>query len=195
MEREKAGVEESPLPPVLLEEPTTGRTDAQKEETARRLRPHSRPSQIKLDEASRRPQGLTPVNPPKKTKPVRWQFGIRSRNSPWEALLCIHKALHKLGATYLPDEDFESLHGQEREGTVSGDGSFVDDYNDGPQRGSDSSSSIDPLKIYKLPGDPWHINVRWEAKGNISATQPSHLVITNDIQPFASVQPKTRPKT
>ncbi|EEU45423.1 uncharacterized protein NECHADRAFT_69323 [Fusarium vanettenii 77-13-4] len=157
VEREKAGAINNSPPQVLInDELPVARTDAEKEETSRRLRPHSR-SQLRLDEANTRPQGMTPINPPKKTKPVRWQFGIRSRNSPWEALLCIHKALHKLGATYIPDEEYESRHAEER-AEASGDGSFADSY-DG-SRGS--SSSIDPMKRYRLPADPWHINVRWD---------------------------------
>ncbi|RSL60042.1 Sucrose non-fermenting protein kinase 1 [Fusarium duplospermum] len=157
VEREKAGaINDSPPQVLINDELPVARTDAEKEETSRRLRPHSR-SQLRLDEANTRPQGMTPINPPKKTKPVRWQFGIRSRNSPWEALLCIHKALHKLGATYIPDEEYESRHAEER-AEASGDGSFADSY-DG-SRGS--TSSIDPMKRYRLPADPWHINVRWD---------------------------------
>ncbi|KAJ6443327.1 protein kinase SNF1 [Purpureocillium lavendulum] len=130
MEREKAGlVANQPAATADTDEPTSARTDAEKEEAARRLKPHAR-SQLKLEEGSKRPQGMTPINPPKKLKPVRWQFGIRSRNAPWEALLCIHKALHKLGATYVPDEDY--AQDREKGGeTPSGDGSFTDDYDGG----------------------------------------------------------------
>jgi carbon catabolite-derepressing protein kinase len=157
MEREKAGSVENSPPKVLInDEPLLNRTDAEKEETARRLRPHSR-SQLRIDEANTRPQGMTPINPPKKSKPVRWQFGIRSRNSPWEALLCIHKALYKLGATYIPDEDYEARTAEER-AEASGEGSFADSQDN--YRGS--TSSIDPKKRYNLPADPWHINVRWD---------------------------------
>ena len=144
-----------------LDEPQAARTDAEKQELARRLKPHSR-SQLRLDEAAKRPQGMTPVNPPKKSKPVRWQFGIRSRNAPWEALLTIHKALRKLGATYVPDEDFDPSQDRGNDGGPSGDGSFADDYDGGPlSRGS--QSSMDPSKRYKLPADPWHIKVRWDS--------------------------------
>jgi carbon catabolite-derepressing protein kinase len=80
-------------------------TDAEKAETARRLNPHSR-SQLKLDEASKRPAGMTPV-PQKKSKPTKWQFGIRSRNQPLEAIGCIYRALQKLGAEWVVDEDWE----------------------------------------------------------------------------------------
>lgn len=85
-------------------------TDAEKAETARRLNPHSR-SQLKLDEASKRPAGMTPV-PQKKSKPTKWQFGIRSRNQPLEAIGCIYRALQKLGAEWVVDEDWEP-HGRE----------------------------------------------------------------------------------
>ncbi|KEZ45231.1 Carbon catabolite-derepressing protein kinase [Scedosporium apiospermum] len=170
IERAKAGVDDSPSPPDKLEEPSRARPENVKEETARRLNPHSRTSQIRLEEASGRPHSLTPVNPPKKQKPVRWQFGIRSRSAPWEALLCIHKALHKLGATYLPDEDYDKVHAQESEddradgeSLQSADGSFADDYNGAPLRRYDhSASSTDPSRRYKLPADPWRIKVRWE---------------------------------
>jgi carbon catabolite-derepressing protein kinase len=79
-------------------------TEAEKVETARRLNPHSR-SQIKLDEA-KRPAGMTPV-PQKKAKPTKWQFGIRSRNQPLEAIGCIYRALQKLGAEWVVDDDSE----------------------------------------------------------------------------------------
>ncbi|CRK41098.1 hypothetical protein BN1723_005036 [Verticillium longisporum] len=74
----------------------------------------------------------------------------------------------ELGATYVPDEDYEKLHAQdESEHGGSGDGSFVDEYGSGTQQSegaNTSTSSIDPLKKYKLPADPWHIKVRWETK-------------------------------
>ncbi|POR38423.1 Carbon catabolite-derepressing protein kinase [Tolypocladium paradoxum] len=161
IEREKAGDDHTePAAAAVHEEPTSSRTDAEKEEAARRLKPHTR-SQMKLEEGAKRPQGMTPINPPKKSKPVRWQFGIRSRNAPWEALLCIHKALHKLGATYVPDEDYAQLHGKGSE-APSGDSSFVDDY-DGAPLERNVHASVDPSKRYRLPADPWHIKVRWES--------------------------------
>lgn len=79
-------------------------TEEEKAETARRLNPHSR-SQIKLEEA-KRPAGMTPV-PPKKTKPTKWQFGIRSRNQPLEAIGCIYRALQKLGAEWAVEDEPE----------------------------------------------------------------------------------------
>ena len=88
-------------------------TEAEKAETARRLNPHSR-SQLKLDEANKRPAGMTPV-PQRKSKPTKWQFGIRSRNQPLEAIGCIYRALQKLGAEWVVDEDWEPSQGESEE--------------------------------------------------------------------------------
>ena len=177
MERRHAGGDETATPPAAggaIDEPPTTRTDAERQEMARRLNPHSR-SQIRIDEAAKRPQGMTPINPPKKPKPVRWQFGIRSRNAPWEALLTIHKALSKLGATYIPDEGFDPRQGKGGE-PPSGDGSFADDRsnnNDGHHSRNESSASMDdPVKRYKLPVDPWHIKVRWESASEFPPSPP-----------------------
>ncbi|RFU72857.1 camk camkl ampk kinase [Trichoderma arundinaceum] len=160
MDREKSGIDHDPAPPTIAindELPAT-RTEAEKEEAARRLNPHARTA-IRLDESSKRPQGMTPINTSaKKPKPVRWQFGIRSRNAPWEALLCIHKALHKLGASYLPDEGYAQAHGKGGEDAASRDGSFT---NGAPLERESNGNSLDPTKRYKLPADPWHIQVRW----------------------------------
>lgn len=83
-------------------------TQAQKDETARRLNPHSR-SQLRIDEASKRPAGMTAL-PSRKAKPTKWQFGIRSRNQPLEAIGCIYRALQKLGAEWIVDDDWRSGH-------------------------------------------------------------------------------------
>ncbi|KAH6649721.1 kinase-like domain-containing protein [Chaetomium tenue] len=150
MERERARAEGIDVTDTPFAAPDPGshpRSQAEQEETLRRLKPHAR-SFVPLDDTSR-PQGLTPVNPPKKNKPVRWQFGIRSRNAPWEALLCIYKALNKLGATWMVDEDYDAAHQD-------------DDYNSGRHsRKQSSASGVDPRELYKLPADPWHIKIRW----------------------------------
>jgi carbon catabolite-derepressing protein kinase len=104
--RKKAGkVEGTPLSATHSEEKEPHpQSEAEKAETARRLNPHSK-SQLKLDEASQKPAGMTPV-PQKKAKPVKWQFGIRSRNQPLEAIGCIFRALQKLGATWADPDPF-----------------------------------------------------------------------------------------
>lgn len=176
MEREKAkaeGQDNFPDQPPIPE-PGAPRSQADQEETLRRLKPHSR-SFVRMEDA-KRPQGLTPVNPPKKNKPVRWQFGIRSRNAPWEALVCIYKSLHKLGASWIVDEDYDLLHEEDEH----------QDYDGRHSRKPSSSSYTDPTKHYKLPADPWHIKIRWctdtfqkhSAASGLSETghsQPHHV--------------------
>ncbi|KAL2175822.1 kinase-like domain-containing protein [Thermothelomyces heterothallicus CBS 202.75] len=154
MDRERARAEGIDIPeaPIAAPDPSSHtRSPAEQEETLRRLKPHSR-SFVPLDDPSR-PRGLTPVNPPKKNKPIRWQFGIRSRNAPWEALLCIYKALHKLGAAWIVDEDYDLSRQDEENGDYSGSRH---------SRKQSSSSGVDPRELYKLPADPWHIKIRWE---------------------------------
>jgi carbon catabolite-derepressing protein kinase len=77
------------------------RTKEEQELTARRLKPHSRSSATNL--ARDNPDlGMTkiPEGRTKKQRPPKWQFGIRSRNSPAEAMLAIFKALQKMGAQW-----------------------------------------------------------------------------------------------
>ncbi|KAI9671984.1 MAG: Protein kinase [Caeruleum heppii] len=74
------------------------RSSEEQAATARRLKPHSR-SQLNLDKAAHKPEGLTPL-PAKKPRQTKWQFGIRSRNQPLEAMACIYRALQKLGAEW-----------------------------------------------------------------------------------------------
>jgi carbon catabolite-derepressing protein kinase len=111
LERQNAGDAEPPNSQPVPEAPLVPRTVAEQQEMVRRLKPHSK-NLVRLDDSAARPQSMTPVVA-KKHKPVRWQFGIRSRNAPWEALLCIYKALAKLKASWLVDQNYESVHMEE----------------------------------------------------------------------------------
>ncbi|KAL1896402.1 Protein kinase [Ceratocystis pirilliformis] len=181
VDKEKSGPVDAVAPSVIVDDPSGSRTDADKEETARRLKPHSR-NTGRIDETNQRPQGLTPVNPPKKAKPVRWQFGIRSRNAPWEALLCIHKALAKLGAMYIPDENWEPMESGE---------DLPPSYREMDDGGQIQRDQYDPRKRYKLPADPWNIKVRWETEALRKPTQPlpapSNVRRTSDGEAFEIV--------
>ncbi|RKF61940.1 Sucrose non-fermenting protein kinase 1 [Erysiphe neolycopersici] len=153
-----------------------GQTTAEKAETARRLNPHSR-AQIKLDNAVKRPHGMTPV-PEKKPKPTKWQFGIRSRNLPLEATGCIYRALQKLGAEWVIDEGWKLSHQESLE-----DRATVNERNDTYQYESGTSlhrsgsisehdesnhnlrfNKLEPNIYYRLPADPWVLHVRWKKK-------------------------------
>ncbi|KAI0134486.1 Pkinase-domain-containing protein [Xylariales sp. AK1849] len=160
LDRQNAGIAEpldsQPVPDVPLQP----RTPAEQQEAVRRLKPHSK-STPRLDDSNARPQTMTPVEN-KKVKPVRWQFGIRSRNAPWEALLCIYKALEKLGATWQSDEDYDRVNGPENEqdGFQNSRKEFPNPY-EGMKPEDIDLATFDPTKYYRLPADPWHIIARW----------------------------------
>ena len=82
--------------------PGEQQSDEQQAETARRLKPHSRSTiQIHaiLSNASQNPDEATPIPHPSKSrgKSTRWQFGIRSKNEPLDAVKCLYKALKSMG--------------------------------------------------------------------------------------------------
>ncbi|RQM05257.1 hypothetical protein DH86_00001793 [Scytalidium sp. 3C] len=176
-------------------------TEADKLETARRLNPHSR-SQIKLDEASKRPIPMTPV-PQKKAKPTKWQFGIRSRNQPLEAIGCIYRALQKLGAEWIVDEDggdSRSIRDEDNrfcslpkfssyaDSSRNHDGSFVSEASGASLHHSNSlngnirfqsASSVN----YKLPADPWVLHEAASSpKHNQGHVDTQSVVMYMDIQ-------------
>lgn len=93
------------------------RNKEEQEALSRRLRPHSR-SSTNLSRQSEKPEPMTamPEKVAKKPKPQKWQFGIRSRNTPAEAMLALYKALQKMGAEWEVPKTREP-------GTGSGDGS------------------------------------------------------------------------
>lgn len=78
---------------------TSKQSPEQQAATARRLKPHSK-SQANLEKLNK-PEGMTPIQQPaKKPRATKWQFGIRSRNQPAEAMLAIYKALRAMGAEW-----------------------------------------------------------------------------------------------
>ena len=89
-----------PKPPPPSQETNTpphpNQTEEERAAQARRLRPNFRA----VPDATRpRPEPMTAM-PSKKPRPVKWQFGIRSRNQPAEAMLAIFKALKAMGADW-----------------------------------------------------------------------------------------------
>lgn len=76
--------------------PTPEQTEEQRQISARRLKPNFRT----MPEANRqKPEPMTSL-PAKKPRATKWQFGIRSRNQPAEAMLAIFKALKAMGADW-----------------------------------------------------------------------------------------------
>ena len=113
------------------------RTKEEQELRARRLKPHSR-STTNLARNSEKPEPMTslPDKHAKKTKPQKWQFGIRSRNTPCEAMLAIYKALQKMGAQW-------EIPKAKEPGAGSGEGS-PERQREGSQSPEYSDSDPDP---------------------------------------------------
>lgn len=176
-------------------------TEAEKAETRARLNPHSR-SQLKLDEGMR-PAGMTPV-PQKKAKPTKWQFGIRSRNQPLEAIGCIYRALQKLGAEWVVNEDYEGSSMVPQSDDRGQDGSFVstresgaslhhsDSMNTTGSAGSIQFSKLDPNVRYKLPADPWVLRVRWK-KGDLTLRRQSIASLSSNGGSWVPTQEVSTP--
>ena len=76
-------------------------TPAEQAETARRLKPISL-STLQLQSIIALPLTQVPEETKQDTKKhkTRWQFGIRSRNLPHEAMHCVYKALLAMGAEW-----------------------------------------------------------------------------------------------
>ena len=76
------------------------RSSEQQAEAARRLKPHSR-STIQLQSITANagnPESIVlDMRSKSKHKTPRWQFGIRSRNEPVDAIKCLYKALESMG--------------------------------------------------------------------------------------------------
>ena len=128
------------------------RSKEEQEATARRLKPHNK-SQANLNRhaanvaaTADKPEPMTsiPEKPTsstnsketKKLKPTKWQFGIRSRNTPTEAMLAIYKALAKMGAQW-EEPVLREPGGGSADGEEGGDG-------DGEGRESPEYSDSDP---------------------------------------------------
>lgn len=118
------------------------RTKEEQEVMARRLKPHNK-SSANLHRHGEKPEPMTSISDrhSKKQKPQKWQFGIRSRNTPCEAMLAIYKALYKMGAQWEVPKAKEPGAGSsgdaspERQGR---DGSQSPEYSDSdPEPGTD----------------------------------------------------------
>lgn len=83
-----------------LEAGSPERSTEEQAETVRRLKPHSR-STIQLQNimanAANPESVVLDMRSKSKHKTPRWQFGIRSRNEPVDAIKCLYKALESMG--------------------------------------------------------------------------------------------------
>lgn len=110
------------------------------QEPSRRLKPHSRNLEKRTGGAA---------SSSRKQRTTKWQFGIRSRNAPAEAMLAIYKALKALGAEWEvpkyrnpsgddPNAGGENADGSSRHAAVL---PGIDDSEDDFERTDDESES------------------------------------------------------
>lgn len=157
------------------------RSPEQQEITRNRLKPHARGSQINLDKVAKRPDDMTPL-PAKRPRTTKWQFGIRSRNTPAEAMLALYKALQAMNADW---EVPKARTPRARSNSGSSAGSQDEDDGDGTQNSSDEEEGEENLPRinstdrgrtragygphndwgYKVPSDPWVIQARFRKEG------------------------------
>ncbi|KAA8913467.1 kinase-like domain-containing protein [Sphaerosporella brunnea] len=91
-----------------------------------------------------------PSSTPKKPRQTKWQFGIRSRNAPLEAVSCIYRALKKLGAEWVT----EPPSSPDSSSPASSDSEEYDDE-------LDIGHTQHREKKHRAPKDPWIIQARW----------------------------------
>ena len=94
--------EANQLPPQALDPNPRLQSPEEQAETVRRLKPKSL-SSLQLQHIISQPLGEAAegnAKPEAKKHRTRWQFGIRSRNLPHEAMHCVYKALSLQGAKW-----------------------------------------------------------------------------------------------
>lgn len=143
---------------VNSDDPAQGEVSFEDQEaTARALKPHSR-SIVDLDKLRFEPPEAphTTAHMPKRTR--KWQFGIRSRNQPYEAMLYLYRAIDAQGGVW-----------------------DIQPGDTGGQIGADEETK--PLQTkyshlpsdYYIPRDPWFIRARLLKEG-VKAPGPSSNV-------------------
>ncbi|OCT52890.1 putative serine/threonine protein kinase (Snf1p) [Cladophialophora carrionii] len=111
---------DSPIPEEIKDEHGNPiyRSKEEQEATSRALKPHSRSvtGLNAMRDTKSRPENMTSMSTDEKrpaaskTKQRRWQFGIRSRNQPWEAMKCLYGALVAQGAEWEVNPWLRSEH-------------------------------------------------------------------------------------
>ncbi|KAF3390380.1 Carbon catabolite-derepressing protein kinase [Penicillium rolfsii] len=151
---QRARLEERRREAALAEEDGSGSerrelTPEEQAATARALKPHSR-SVVDLDKLRFEPPIGHPITQqPKRSR--KWQFGIRSRNQPYEAMLYLYRAIAAQGGVW----DIQPVES----GTTIG----PDATSDKPK--PLQSKYPDLPSDYYIPKDPWFIRARLLKEG------------------------------
>lgn len=149
------------------------------------------------------------ANQPRRPRVTRWQFGIRSRNLPLEAIACIYRALKRLGAEWVEtpaERDSDNNSGDEEEEHSGSDSGHESEHDDEEEDEEDEEGSQHSGGSYhsdeehtdsdvesnhshrehrqqgpaKPPKDPWLINVRFLKTPSTSPTSsPNPSAVDN----------------
>ena len=165
-----------PIPEAKIDPKTKKwavRPQEEQEATKKALKPHSRSVTAMNDYRTKQdaPQSMTPAHPPGGTgtpKPSKgakkWQFGIRSRNAPYEAVKCLYDALQKRGSDWeiIPWLASESDAVEGEEGALPPP---PPELQDGERHRTLQSKYPHMPSDYYLPRDPWFIRARMLKRG------------------------------
>ena len=179
---------QSPSIPEQKIDPSTNklveRPKEEQEATSRALKPHARIGKVINQGRQRdRPEGMTPVPEkavPSSSKPKarKWQFGIRSRNAPSEAMKCLYSALEAQRAVWeifpAPAKEAEG-HGENAQ-----DGGMPLSW-DGTQHVILQSRYPSLPSDYYIPRDPWFIRARMLKRGMFAPGSVSTYSATNSV--------------
>ncbi|CUS12210.1 unnamed protein product [Tuber aestivum] len=155
--------------------------------TPQQTRRGLRPINTRIQSSTNRIEGLTPLPPghaqhAKRPRPTRWQFGIRSRNSPLEAVGCIYRALRKLGAEWELeecDDDEVGENGEEGDGNDSDSGGetpgeeYANSDTDSASSHEEEADSQDTDSDWQSRQHSRHNNVQQNSKNKRTQTVPT----------------------
>jgi carbon catabolite-derepressing protein kinase len=127
---------------------------------------------------------------PSKPKPKKWQFGIRSRNAPYEAMKCLYNALEAQGAEWevIPALAYDGDGNSEEEGSMPPP----------PQLANGERHTILQSKFphmprdYYVPRDPWFIRARMLKRGMFHPGEGPAFSAQNSSANLAAEQFKNR---
>jgi carbon catabolite-derepressing protein kinase len=147
------------------------RSKEEQEATSKALKPHSRSVTAMNELRTLLPDNSTTAPheekkpAPSKMKPRRWQFGIRSRNQPYEAMRCLFNALDAQGA------EWEVIPATAYDNSQDGEDEKDNILPPPPELAPGERHSILQSKYswiakdYYIPRDPWSIRARILKKG------------------------------
>jgi carbon catabolite-derepressing protein kinase len=168
------------------------RSKEEQEATSRALKPHARMANAGNEPRGHRekPEGMTPVpeKPPPSSKPKarKWQFGIRSRNAPFEAMKCLYNALEAQNAVWevIPALGHESdANGEEGKENVPPSPPHL---GEGEQHTVLQSRYPGLSNDYYVPRDPWFIRARMLKRGMFAPGEGPCFSATNSAVNLAA---------